>query len=221
MLFELISELNTRGADFFRVVDVSMLSLEENQGYSIALLIGSALSPGYILRGVKENNIDKSEFNANECLTDKLAEWTADFIIKKGYKAFAQSERNLRMHGRYDESTKTTVLPHKKIAMLAGMGWIGKNNLLVTRKYGSALCMCSVLTDMPINAENKALIMPECGECTVCMDNCPCGAIHGTCWEPGMDRNLIVDVNQCSTCLKCLMTCPWTLRYMKKIYEGD
>ncbi|MGE5627896.1 MAG: epoxyqueuosine reductase [Solirubrobacterales bacterium] len=221
MLFDLISELNTRGADFFRVVDVSMLPKEENQGYGIALLIGSALSPNYILRGVKEKKLDKSEFRAKECLTDKLAELAEEYIVSKGYKAFAQSERNLSKNGYYDDITKTTSLPHKKIAMMAGLGWIGKSNLLVTRKYGSAICMSSVLTNIPVSAENKGLIMPECGECTICQDNCPSGAIKGTIWEIGMDRSLIVDVNKCSTCLKCLIKCPYTLKYMKKIYDMD
>lgn len=221
MLFDLISELNIRGADFFRVVDVSMLSKEENQGYGIALLIGSALSPNYILRGVKEKKLDKSEFYAKECLTDKLAEFTAEYIIQKGYKAFAQSERNLNENGCYDDTTKTTTLPHKKIAMMAGLGWIGKSNLLVTRKYGSALCMSSVLTDIPVCAEKKTILMPECGDCTICQENCPSGAIKGTSWEAGIKRSLIVDVDQCRRCLNCMIKCPYTLKYMKKIYDTD
>jgi len=37
MLNELIFELKTRGADFVKVVDISMLSAKENRGYSVAL----------------------------------------------------------------------------------------------------------------------------------------------------------------------------------------
>ena len=155
MMNELISKLNTRGANFVKVVDISMLSAKENRGYSVAILIGIVLSPSYIFRLSKENIIDHSEFGEKEHRADELAEWTADFIIAKGYKAFAQSERNL-IHGFYDETTKTTPLPHKKIAILAGLGWIGKNNLLVTQEYGSALCMCTVLTNAPLPTENRA-----------------------------------------------------------------
>ena len=191
-----------------------MLSQEENMGYGAAILIGINLSPGYILRLSKENISDHSEFGRKEHLADELAEWTADFIIEKGYKAFAQSERNL-IHGFFDEATKTTSLPHKKIAILAGLGWIGKSNLLVTREYGSALCMCTVLTNAPISTENKTIIMPKCGECTVCKDICPTGVIHGSTWKPGMNRDLIVDVYHCDGCLKCLINCPWTLKYME------
>lgn len=215
MLNELIFELNTYGANFVKTVDISMLSINENRGYSVALLIGIVLEPSYIFRLSKKNIIDHSEFTEKESCADRLAEWTADFIIAKGYKAFAQSERNLELHGFYDETTKSTPLPHKKIAILAGLGWIGKNNLLVTQEYGSALCMCSVLTNAPFITENRAVTMTKCGECTVCKDICPTGAIHGAIWEIGMNRDLIVDVYHCNTCLKCLANCRWTQKYMK------
>lgn len=216
MLSEINSELNTRGINFIKAVDISMLSAEERRGYSAAILIGIVLSPGYLFRISKENILDKSEFKEKEHLADELAEWTADFITAKGYKAFAQSEKNLSLHGFYDETTKTTPLPHKKIATLAGLGWIGKNNLLVTQEYGSALCMCSVLTNAPLPTENKPIIMPRCGKCSVCKDVCPVGVIHGAAWEIGMNRDLIVDVYHCDTCLKCLANCSLTQQYMKK-----
>jgi epoxyqueuosine reductase QueG len=214
MVNELISELNTRGVNFIKAVDISMLSTKENRGYSVAILIGLVLSTDYIFRLSKENIVDHSEFGEKEHRADELAEWIADFIITKGYKAFAQSERNL-IHEFYDETTKTTPLPHKKVAILAGLGWIGKSNLLVTQEYGSALCMCTVLTNAPLPIENRPIVMPKCVECTVCKDICPTGAIHGSTWEPGMNRDFIVDVYHCDACLKCLVNCPWTQMYMK------
>ena len=214
MLNELISELVTRGATIVKSVDISMLSANENHGNSVAILIGIVLLPSYIFRLSKENIMDHSEFEEKEHLAHELAEWTADFIIAKGYEALALSDRNL-IPGFFDKATKTSSLPHKKIALLAGLGWIGKNNLLVTEEYGSALCMCTVLTNAPLPTENRSIIMPKCGECTVCKDICPRGVIHGTTWEIGMNRDLIVDVYHCDGCLKCLVNCPWTQKYMK------
>jgi epoxyqueuosine reductase len=179
MINELLSELNIRGVDFIKAVDISMLLEKENRGYDTAILIGIVLSPDYILRLSKENKVDYSEFGEKEHRAGDLAEWVADFIIARGYKAFAQSDRNL-IHGFFEESTKTTPLPHKKIAILSGLGWIGKNNLLVTQEYGSALCMCTVLTNAPLPTENSPIIMPKCGECTVCKNICPTNVIHDT-----------------------------------------
>ncbi|MGH4119159.1 hypothetical protein [Clostridium sp.] len=215
MVNELASELNKRGVDFIKTVDISMLSEKENRGYNIAILIGIILSPGYIFLLSKQNILEHSEIGEKEHIANELAEYTADFIISKGYKAFAQSERNL-IHGFFDKTTKTTPLPHKKIAVLSGLGWIGKSNLLVNKEYGSALCMCTVLTNAPLPTENKLIIMPECGECNVCKDRCPTSVIQGTTWEPDMNRDLIVDVYHCEGCLKCLVNCPWTQKYMKR-----
>lgn len=191
-----------------------MLSEKENRGYDTAILIGIVLSPEFILGLSKDNKAIPYEYWEKEHHAGELAEWTADFIIAKGYKAFAQSDRNL-INGFFEEATKTTVLPHKKIAVLSGLGWIGKNNLLVTEEYGCALCMGTVLTNAPIPVEDKPIIMPKCGECNVCKDICPTSVIHGTTWQPEMNRDLIVDVYHCECCLKCLVNCPWTQRYMK------
>ena len=207
MKSELISELYDRGANFIRTVDISMLSEKENRGYSAAVLIG------ILLCHEKEDIIDYSEFDEKERHADELAEWTADFLKAKGYRSFAQSERNLS-NGFFDETTKTTPLPHKKIAILAGLGWIGKSNLLVTQEYGSAFCMCTVLTDAPLPTERHSIIMPKCDSCNACKDVCPTKVIHGRMWEPNMDRDLIVNVYHCECCLKCLVNCPWTQKYM-------
>lgn len=166
-----------------------MLTEKENRGYSAAVFIGILLSPYYISRVSKDNIIDHSEYGEKEHHANELADWAADFIISKGYKAFSQSDRNLLCNGCFEEAKKTTPLPHKKLAILAELGWIGKNNLLVTEEYGSALCICTVLTNAPLPTENRPIIMPKCGECTVCKDVCPTGAIHGSTWEPGMNRD--------------------------------
>lgn len=215
MLNELISELKSRRVNFVKVVDISMLSVNENRGYRVAILIGVALNPCYIFRLSKENILDCSEFSKQEHDIDKLAEWVADFIKAKGYKAYAQSERNL-LNGFYDIDTKTTPLPHKKIAMLAGLGWIGKSNLLVTQEYGSALCMSSVMTNAPLPTQNKPILGSICGECNVCIDICPAKVIHDSKWEAGINRDLLIDVYHCETCLKCLVNCLWTQKYIKK-----
>lgn len=216
MVEELFSELYSKGIDIIKTVDITTLSSKENRGYQTAILIGVALSPPYIHRLSVENVLDHSEFLEKEQLTDHLADWTAEYIIQKGYDSFSQSEKNLNKHELFDEGEKKTPLPHKKIAVMAGLGWIGKNNLLVTEDYGCALSMCSILTKAPIPKVESKLIIPLCGDCTTCKDLCPAGVIHGTTWRVGIDRDRIVDVYHCDQCLKCLAYCPWTQRYMYK-----
>ena len=69
-----------------------------------------------------------------------------------GFKAISQSDTGLIAENTFDFSTKTSILPHKTIAMLSGLGYIGKNNLFITTKYGAAQCLGSVLTNAPLTA---------------------------------------------------------------------
>jgi len=120
MFNELISMLYNRGADIVKVIDISMLSENERRGYSIALLMGIALSREYIFRLTNNSTIDYSEFSEKENQSDRLAEWTADFITAKGYKAIAQSENILIQQDCYDESTKQLCFLIKKCFVSGG-----------------------------------------------------------------------------------------------------
>ncbi len=66
-------------------------------------------------------------------------------------------------------------LSHKKIGELAGLGWIGRNNLLVTSEFGARFRLVTVLTDMPLEAGRPSAT--HCGECRKCIRACPANAI--------------------------------------------
>jgi epoxyqueuosine reductase len=223
---ELQAEIRKHNVDLFCIADVSQLSNDQNRGYPVAILIGILLSPGYLhkiitipdyIEEMKRNNYKaEDEFDQKEKLIDHIADELAAFITSKGYSAFSQSEANLYSVGTYDEKNHRTPLPHKTIALLAGIGWIGKHDLLITSKQGSAISMCTVLTTVPLQTETQPLLSSRCGNCTVCLDICPTGAIKGNSWSLNTPREELVDVYSCNTCLKCLAFCPWTISYMKK-----
>ena len=64
---------------------------------------------------------------------------------------------------------------HREVARLAGLGWYGRNNLLVNPKFGSQMRYCTVLTDMPLAADKP--LNADCGTCRKCIAGCPAGAI--------------------------------------------
>lgn len=68
-------------------------------------------------------------------------------------------------------------ISHKAVARVAGLGWQGKNLLLITPQYGSRVRLVTVLTDAPLSAD--APVKNRCGSCTRCQDACPVGAIKG------------------------------------------
>lgn len=67
-------------------------------------------------------------------------------------------------------------LSHREVGALAGLGWRGRNNLLVHPEYGSQVRYATVLTDLPLPPGRTA--GGDCGACVSCISACPVGAIH-------------------------------------------
>lgn len=82
----------------------------------------------------------------------------------------------------------TAPILEKAWAVEAGLGWIGKNSLLITPEYGSFVNLGEIVLDVEIDEYNEPYSQSHCGECTICMDHCPNGAIV----EPK-----IVDARRC------------------------
>ena len=66
-------------------------------------------------------------------------------------------------------------LSHKEVAQQAGLGWMGRNNLLVNPEFGSRIRLVTVLTDFSLPCDKP--IEDGCGDCKDCLGICPAEAI--------------------------------------------
>ena len=66
----------------------------------------------------------------------------------------------------------------RSFARIAGIGFIGKNNMLILPGYGSYLYLAEILTTADIAFNPVDPIESRCGECTLCLDACPAGALE-------------------------------------------
>jgi epoxyqueuosine reductase len=113
----------------------------------------------------------------------------------------------------------------------AGIGWIGKNANLISRRMGSWILLGEVLTQAPIEAD-PGPHEDFCGSCTACLEACPTGAIV----EDG-----VVDANRCISywtiehrgpiptpvrsglgewifgCDDCQSVCPWNRSFARPV----
>ena len=146
------------------------------------------------------------------------------FLHANGYKAHAQTTDTVREYGYY-----RTLLPHKTVATVSGLGWIGKSALLVTEQYGPAVRISSLVTDAELEC-GTPVTESKCGSCMVCTEACPAGAISGKLWQRELDRNEFYDAYKCrmkaqqlsterfnvtiTMCGKCIEVCPYTQKYI-------
>jgi len=78
---------------------------------------------------------------------------------------------------------------HRELGALAGLGWRGRNNLLVNPRFGAQVRYTTVLTDLPLPARGAALDEAAgCGACHACHDACPARAIGEEPADFNLDR---------------------------------
>lgn len=129
---------------------------------------------------------------------DLLALTAVDFIEEKGYRALpvAASQSTPYAKGEY-----RGIFPHKTGALLSGLGYIGKNGLLITNEYGPRVRFSTVLTNLPL-VPQREIISDGCGSCMICKNACPAGAITGNNYTPGAPRDSVIDASKCSEHMK-------------------
>lgn len=79
-------------------------------------------------------------------------------------------------------------LPERSLAKAAGLGWIGKNAMLINTKYGSWFWLGVILTEISLPAD-APIAVDHCGTCRRCIDACPTQAI--------LEDKRAIDANRC------------------------
>ena len=88
-----------------------------------------------------------------------LGDWFSNEIAPHGFRVFSDSAPLLEKH----------------LAEKAGLGWIGKHTLLLSRSAGSWFFLGELLTDFPLPVSDEHE-KGRCGSCTACLDICPTNA---------------------------------------------
>lgn len=110
-------------------------------------------------------------FNSHQRVSS-IAQKVVKYIEDAGYTAI-----ELDVSGTNPELDLKIPFSNKASANLAGIGWLGKNNLLTTKEFGPRLTWATVLTDAPLAEYAGKPMESLCGDCKICVKACPGKAI--------------------------------------------
>ncbi len=147
------------------------LPIDQTEGLSNAISIGGSVSAA-VLKGciIGPTRHYLHNYRMVNWMLDQTAAKLTGIIQTKGYNALPIPASQI-----VDWEKQTAHMSHKMAAIRSGLGWIGRNNLLVSPQYGSKIRLATILTDMPLEADKP--VEQDCGECKKCIDICPVSAI--------------------------------------------
>jgi epoxyqueuosine reductase QueG len=167
------------GIDLFGVADVSSDSIQaeflltdlSKRKAKRAISLGLRVSAA-VLNEIQEkpNKLYFHHYRILNMYLDQMALRLANLIQNEGFFALPIPASQI-----VDWQKQNAHLSHKKIGLMAGLGWIGRNNLLVNERLGSQFRLVTVLTDMDLEPDKQS--KQDCGECRLCLGVCPVGAI--------------------------------------------
>lgn len=103
--------------------------------------------------------------------------WGIDYhlVLRSKLEQLGIFLQGLVPSAKYLFMTDTGVLSDHAVAERAGIGWIGKNSLLLTPEFGSYVYLGELITDIEFPIDQP--MENQCGDCTKCIDACPSNAI--------------------------------------------
>ncbi|MBK6766576.1 MAG: tRNA epoxyqueuosine(34) reductase QueG [bacterium] len=196
------------------------------------------VNPGLVLPGVKSIiSVGQSYFTG--FLPDEVRRdpsrgliasyaWGDDYHVLMGHAlgelaAFVESIGECKTKAYVDMGP----VLEREVAERAGLGFVGKNTLLIHPKMGSQLFLGQILTTLDLSPSSP-LCMPSCGSCTRCLDICPTHAFPSAYV---LDSRLCISYltieyrgsiplelrgkmgNHVFGCDDCQTCCPWVNRF--------
>ncbi len=151
----------------------------------------------------------------------RLQRLTEKWLRQRGFRSLVIPPDSDRIKGKLI-ARLYHLFSHKTAATCSGLGWIGKNGLIINKTYGSKLSWATVLTNAPLEADSP-LTESQCGDCNLCVKHCPSAALSGIAWSRSEPLKKLVNYEKCGSlkkirprfeekpnCGLCITICPFS-----------
>jgi epoxyqueuosine reductase len=187
------------GEHIWGFADLTGLLHERFRGYDYGIVVGKKLDDRIIDSVINGPNTDYYNLylDTNRYLSSLVKEVAKD-LRALGIKSLAINPTQSEVDSADDYAqTLRHTLSHKMVATRAGLGWIGKTDLLISKEFGPRLRLASILVDYPLKPLNPPIDESECGKCNLCVEACPAKAANGRLWNVRVDRDEFYDAFKC------------------------
>ncbi|MDV3502970.1 tRNA epoxyqueuosine(34) reductase QueG [Marinobacter sp. M-5] len=180
--------------------------------------------------------------NPKQALTDRERAYVTRYALGRDYHKLIR-KRLATLAKRIDEAVSghdhrafvdSAPVLERALAQRAGLGWIGKNNMLIHPKAGSFFFLGEIFTSAPLPVD-EPFETDHCGSCSACLDLCPTDAFAG---PHQLDARRCISYltielkgsipeefrplmgNRVFGCDDCQLVCPWN-KFSKPSREPD
>lgn len=188
---------------------------EYKSEYKCALVFAIPHTELLSINDYKEEKFESLICEARDCTNSLLEEITT--LLEK-YKI----QYYIPPVSQSSEETLIAPFSFKFASVNAGLGWIGKNDVLITEKYGPRVRLSAILInyELPIGIPT---IKTECPPaCNICINACPYNALTDYQWNIGTKREELINYKLCNkkrslylkthnrkhSCGLCIVSCP-------------
>jgi epoxyqueuosine reductase len=202
---ELEEAARAGGAAHVGVADVPRAVPPSFRAYARAVVAAIPLSRGILATCQTEpTRIYAHHYRVVNAALDNIACRLASLLESRGYETLAVPASQIA-----DWEELRGAVSHVRLAQLAGLGFVGRHNMLVTPRFGAAVRLVSVFTNAPLEADEPAV--GDCGDCDECRRACPAQAVgvnadawdRRRCIEALTDfKKRITNQNICGVCVR-------------------
>ncbi|MDG2456907.1 MAG: tRNA epoxyqueuosine(34) reductase QueG [SAR86 cluster bacterium] len=202
--------------------------------------------PAELVEGTKRiislsMNYLPENYNGLELLKEDKKAFVSGYARGRDYHKIMRSRlkklvSKIKVHSSHENRVFVDSAPvlEKALAQKAGLGWIGKNTLLLNKNAGSYFFLGEIYTDLELPIDEPEIVN-HCGSCTSCMDVCPTKAFEGpnqldarkcisylTIEYKGSIKEELRPMmgNRIFGCDDCQIFCPWN-KFLKITDEAD